>query len=417
MSMRTVKLTIGVPVYNEARFLDATLKSLVANYDEIERIIITDNYSDDDTPAICQAYADKYEKIEYIRHPQQLSIWDNWRSSLNLAQTDFFMWMPGHDLVAPNYVHELKQVLQADETLIGAVPLVYMFYDELSNRRIHFNPLFARLNGDNVWQRVTNVLDDWHCSVCLNQIFRVDAIKKVVFDQVASDQVMSFVLALQGKIGFSMKTAFYYRENVHKNTPESVEEKKKRYNSMQLEYQQLNTLGYLPRKFWNYCQAEFKEQVPEYLREYLERTCRLTRDADMQDKDFVLRHQRQAMIQYLQAKGKKIVIFSVGQDAEKLYSGLSKNLDIWAFADNGLVAQKKGFLNKEVLSPDQLMKLRGQIYIIVANNRFYEEICYQLHTMGFSYWQEYCYWGEIAAWRELCGGLRLNDCGAFPVYD
>lgn len=417
--MRSVSLTIGVPVYNESHFLEATLQSLMENYADIDRIILTDNCSQDDTPIICRRYAEQYEKIELIEHPENIGLWANWESSLRLAQTEFFMWLPGHDLLASNYVREMKHVLAGDETLIGATSMVYMFYNELSNRRIHFNPLFARLNSDNVWQRVTTVLDNWHCSVCLNQIFRTDILKKITFDEAASDQIMSFVLALKGRIGFSLQTAFYYRENVHKNIPESAEEKRERYKKYHLSYQNINTLGYLPRKFLAYCQNEFMctGGVPTYFREYLERSCRLTRDADMLDEDFILRHQRNAMVRHLQSKARKIIIFSVGEDAQKIYDGLREKLDIFAFADNSIVAQEKGFLGKEVLYPKQLAGMRGEVYVIVANNRFYEEICFQLHTLGLTYWQEYCYWGEIAAWRELCGGLKLDNCGAFPVYD
>ena len=58
-------VSIGVPVFNEEQYLDATLRSLVSQtYDRLE-IIISDNFSTDKTAEICQKYQADSAKIIY----------------------------------------------------------------------------------------------------------------------------------------------------------------------------------------------------------------------------------------------------------------------------------------------------------------------------------------------------------------
>lgn len=51
-----MKVSIGVPVCNEANYLRDTLDSLIENYEDIYEIIISDNFSDDSTEIICKEY-------------------------------------------------------------------------------------------------------------------------------------------------------------------------------------------------------------------------------------------------------------------------------------------------------------------------------------------------------------------------
>ena len=87
------ELTIGMPLCNEGRYLRETLESLLRNYQYIDRIILSDNYSDDDTAAICREYEKKYDKIDYIRQETRLGLWDSWRVPLAMTDTKYFMWL------------------------------------------------------------------------------------------------------------------------------------------------------------------------------------------------------------------------------------------------------------------------------------------------------------------------------------
>ena len=62
-------VSIGLPCYNEEKFLEQTLNSLLElDYENIE-IIISDNASTDSTPTVCNEYREKFpQKIKYHRN-------------------------------------------------------------------------------------------------------------------------------------------------------------------------------------------------------------------------------------------------------------------------------------------------------------------------------------------------------------
>ncbi len=68
----SVVVSIGLPVFNGADFLTEALESILAQDFEDFELIIADNASTDDTPNICQRYADRDDRITYIRHPKNM---------------------------------------------------------------------------------------------------------------------------------------------------------------------------------------------------------------------------------------------------------------------------------------------------------------------------------------------------------
>lgn len=106
-------VTIGVPVFNESRFLTQTLDSLLAqDYKNIE-IIISDNHSTDETESICQAYNLEHKHISYHRFDENHGPTKNFEYVLNHANGEYFMWAAGHDLWSSNYITACVQILDS----------------------------------------------------------------------------------------------------------------------------------------------------------------------------------------------------------------------------------------------------------------------------------------------------------------
>lgn len=333
-------LTVGMPLCNEGKYLRNTIESLIKNYDFIDRIILSDNYSDDETSMIGKEYAMKYEKIEYVKQTHRLGLWDSWRIPLNLATTKYFMWMCGHDVISNNFMKEMLQKINQDPDAVAGISMAYMFYDDITNQRVHLNPLYSTITSSDIMQRITAVLDNWHHAVLLNQIIKTDILKKMTkMDQVASDQLLSFYIAIKGRCVYSTEAKYFYRENVRNN--ESFAERQKRYNSWELEFNDINPLGYLPKRFWEMCQKERVTFKNSRTYEIISQQCRITRDADFKDADFILRHKRGAMLSKLKLLGKKIIIFGTGDEATLVFNAIGQHVKIHAFADNNPTRQQK----------------------------------------------------------------------------
>ena len=63
-------ISIIVPVYNSEEYLERTFDTVInQDFDDYELILVNDG-STDNSPIICQRYAEKYNTIDYIRRCQ-----------------------------------------------------------------------------------------------------------------------------------------------------------------------------------------------------------------------------------------------------------------------------------------------------------------------------------------------------------
>lgn len=107
-------VSIGVPIYNEERFLDETLASLrCQSYRNLE-IIISDNASTDQTLDICHRHASEDSRIRVETSETNHGATANFQRVLDLAQGKYFMWASGHDLWSPNLITECVELLESN---------------------------------------------------------------------------------------------------------------------------------------------------------------------------------------------------------------------------------------------------------------------------------------------------------------
>ena len=97
-------VTIGLAVYNGASTVAAAIESLLAQTYRGLTLVIADNGSTDETPAICQRYARHDERIRYNRFDETIPVAENYQRLLAAADTPFFMWAAADDLWAPDFV-------------------------------------------------------------------------------------------------------------------------------------------------------------------------------------------------------------------------------------------------------------------------------------------------------------------------
>ncbi len=111
------KVSIGIPVYNEIKFIENTLRSVMLQ--DADQVIISDNASTDGTSEVCREFAEKYKHIKYFRYDTVQKVEDNFQNCVDLADNEYFMIMGGHDLLSRNYVSELRALLDTKDC-VGA---------------------------------------------------------------------------------------------------------------------------------------------------------------------------------------------------------------------------------------------------------------------------------------------------------
>lgn len=117
------EVTIGMPLFNNAGTVAAALDSLLAQTVQDVRVIVSDDGSRDDTASICEAYARRDPRIDFVRQTRNLG-YANFRFVLDRADTPFFMWAAGDDRWAPTFVEQNLRALKLDPLLACSVSKV-----------------------------------------------------------------------------------------------------------------------------------------------------------------------------------------------------------------------------------------------------------------------------------------------------
>lgn len=106
------EVSIGMPVYNGAKYIREALDSLLAQTFTDFELIISDNASTDATQSICEEYARRDPRIRYVRQAENNGAITNFRFVLDCARADLFMWAAYDDLWAADYLMDATVLLQ-----------------------------------------------------------------------------------------------------------------------------------------------------------------------------------------------------------------------------------------------------------------------------------------------------------------
>jgi glycosyltransferase involved in cell wall biosynthesis len=123
-------VSIGMAVYNEARWIKQALDSLLAQtFDKFE-LIISDNASTDETWNILQEYTAKDTRITLYRQPENIGAIENFEFVLAQAAGEYFIWASGHDLWSGNLLEVLLKELQDNPRLVLCAPQGVLIDDD-----------------------------------------------------------------------------------------------------------------------------------------------------------------------------------------------------------------------------------------------------------------------------------------------
>jgi hypothetical protein len=111
-------VSIGLPVRNGAEKLEHLIQSLLAQSHSRLELVISDNASTDATEEICRAFAKTDERVVYVRHPQNVGLLNNFKSTIERARGEFFRWISHDDLLEPTAISRCLDVMLSDDRLI-----------------------------------------------------------------------------------------------------------------------------------------------------------------------------------------------------------------------------------------------------------------------------------------------------------
>ncbi|TRZ53935.1 MAG: glycosyltransferase family 2 protein [Dehalococcoidia bacterium] len=114
----TPRVSIGLPVYNGERYIEAAIDSILTQtYCDLE-LIIVDNASTDQTPRICREYAAKDKRIRYYRNKINMGVVANFNRAFKFSSGEYFKWAAHDDVLAPEFLSKCINILDNDPSIV-----------------------------------------------------------------------------------------------------------------------------------------------------------------------------------------------------------------------------------------------------------------------------------------------------------
>jgi glycosyltransferase involved in cell wall biosynthesis len=206
------RVTIGVPVYNGERFIDETLQSLLSQtFREIE-IVVCDNCSTDQTPAIVARYARDDSRVTYVRNETNVGSTGNVRRVGSFARAEYFKLANADDVCAPDFIESCVAVLDQDPAVVLCYSKTRLIDADGCTIREYDDGL--HLSSESPTQRFRQVISRVRLTNAIQGVIRGPVVKQL-FKHYGSydgaDEVMLAAISLHGQFHEVPRTLFARR--------------------------------------------------------------------------------------------------------------------------------------------------------------------------------------------------------------
>lgn len=174
MIVRHDRLVLTLPVYNEARFIERTVRSVLAQTDDDFAVLVTDNASTDGTGDIVRDLTAGDPRFRYHRHAANGGASFNFKFAMDQGDSPFFMWLGGHDRITPGYVRtHLSALVERPEHSLSYSLVDRIDEDDRSIKTFDPSKL-ATITGTPVQRYLKSVRQLADCTA-INQMLRRSA--------------------------------------------------------------------------------------------------------------------------------------------------------------------------------------------------------------------------------------------------
>lgn len=201
--IKNARVSLGMPVYNGASFLEATLETILGQTFTDFELVISDNASTDSTADICKKIAAKDSRVTYFQNTKNLGAAPNYNRLVELTSGQYFKWVAHDDPLDPAYLQKCIEVLDQHPDIVVCYPSTIMIdetgadtgADPRDTLDVYAETPHARLNG---------YLDSSHrnrkCHAVFGVIRREALVKTALIGAYArSDFILLAELAILGK--------------------------------------------------------------------------------------------------------------------------------------------------------------------------------------------------------------------------
>jgi glycosyltransferase involved in cell wall biosynthesis len=170
------RLTIALPVYNGARFLAQTVRSVLDQTFSDFELIIGDNASTDETGEIAQQLVQSDPRIHYVRNERNLGLAGNYNALFRRSNAELFKWAPSDDAYEPEFLARCVAALDADPRAVLAYCRAR--FVDTAGRTIEASDPGWDVRADEAWERLLFAIQASHWVNSINGVIRRAALAR-----------------------------------------------------------------------------------------------------------------------------------------------------------------------------------------------------------------------------------------------
>ena len=195
-------LSIGLPVYNGAKWIEGAIESALEQSLREFELIISDNASTDQTEAICRRLAERDGRIRYHRNTTNIGLYKNFDLVFEMATGKYFKWAADSDFCLEGFFEKCVAVLEAREDVVLAYPRAYLLLCDPDGKEVaveyydNFN-----LEDERPSTRFSQYLERERINNIMHGVIRASALRRtsLIRPMPGSDISMVAELSLLGK--------------------------------------------------------------------------------------------------------------------------------------------------------------------------------------------------------------------------
>lgn len=144
-SLRKNKIACIIASYNYGDYLIEAVESVLKQTILPNEILISDDFSSDDTQLIAENYVKRYpDLIKYNRNEKNLGVVNHFNKAVGLTKAEYIFFLGADNRLVSNYIEECSRILGSDNN-IGVVYTDYAYFG--SRARLKYESLSSSLKG------------------------------------------------------------------------------------------------------------------------------------------------------------------------------------------------------------------------------------------------------------------------------
>ena len=214
--MTTPLISVIVPVYRVEAYLERCVKSILSQTYENLEVILVDDGSPDQCPAICDACAEKDARMKVI-HQENKGLSGARNAGIDAASGEYLAFVDSDDYVSPHFIEELYQLLHDTGCAIGQCRFSYVKGDGLVEEG---DSAFCIYRGESLMEQLYGPEEKATCFVVAwNKLYRAELFKETGIrypeGRIHEDEATTYRLFHEAKkLAFLDRALYgYYTEN------------------------------------------------------------------------------------------------------------------------------------------------------------------------------------------------------------